>query len=152
METLLYITFTYKYENHKSFFFIFKRNINKISCLNSVLCFNILNWHFNNWNCMRHTGLWPQEWFEELKEIGAKSPLLVSREHLRSELQYNSAIRSDAVSGVRILYVLNFFYAFILLIIVIKSFAILIHFHYFFFLFLTYACISYLILSYFFLK
>ena len=45
------------------------------------------------------TQIWPENWFQGVKEIAAKSPLLKSREHLRSELHFNSAIRNEAVSG-----------------------------------------------------
>ncbi|KAI1292021.1 Phosphatidylinositol 4-kinase alpha [Halotydeus destructor] len=44
------------------------------------------------------TSLWPRDWFDGVREIAAKSPLLKSREHLRSDLLYNSAIRNEAVS------------------------------------------------------
>lgn len=50
-------------------------------------------------------GLWPQEWYEGVKDIAFKSPLLVCKTSLRSELrelQYTSALRSDAVSNVSI--------------------------------------------------
>lgn len=46
------------------------------------------------------TQLWPNDWYYSVKDIAAKSPLLKSvlKEHLRSELHFNSAIRNDAVS------------------------------------------------------
>lgn len=48
------------------------------------------------------TQLWPDDWYFGVKEIAAKSPFLNAREHLRSELHYNSAIPNDAVSGLEL--------------------------------------------------
>ncbi|KAK5638099.1 hypothetical protein RI129_012394 [Pyrocoelia pectoralis] len=48
-----------------------------------------------------NSGLWPQEWFEGVKEIAVKSPSLVSQTSRSSEmreLQYTSAVRNDSVS------------------------------------------------------
>jgi phosphatidylinositol 4-kinase len=42
--------------------------------------------------------LWP--WYKNVASIAIKSPVLLSKEHLRSELHFNSAFKHDQVSAV----------------------------------------------------
>lgn len=43
--------------------------------------------------------MWPS-WFKHVASISIKSPVLLSREHLRSELHFNYAFKQDQVSQV----------------------------------------------------
>lgn len=54
-------------------------------------------------SAQENCGLWPAEWYEGVREIASKSPLLICRTSIRSELrelQYTSALRAEAVSPV----------------------------------------------------
>lgn len=41
-------------------------------------------------------------WYKHVAIISTKSPVLLSKEHLKSELQFNSVIKHDQVSPVNI--------------------------------------------------
>ena len=43
---------------------------------------------------------WPKDWFYSVRQIAAKSPVLLSSEHLR-ELMYGLALKNDEVSQVK---------------------------------------------------
>ena len=43
--------------------------------------------------------IWPEEWFQSVCDIAVKSPPLILKEHLSSELQYTTALKSDSVGG-----------------------------------------------------
>ena len=45
-----------------------------------------------------NNSLWPVEWFQHVRSIASKSPLINKSQHLKSELLYNTAIRNEAVS------------------------------------------------------
>ena len=46
------------------------------------------------------SSFWPQEWYESVRQIAAKSPVLLGAGHLR-ELMYGSALKNEDISQVR---------------------------------------------------
>ena len=45
-------------------------------------------------------GFWPKDWYKGVCLIATRSPVLISKEHLRSELLYTTAIKEDHVASV----------------------------------------------------
>ncbi|CAB3991377.1 Phosphatidylinositol 4-kinase alpha [Paramuricea clavata] len=45
---------------------------------------------------------WPVQWYTGVCHIAARSPLLLGEEHLRSELLYNWALKSDAIDATEV--------------------------------------------------
>ena len=43
-------------------------------------------------------GIWPAQWYKGVAQIATKSPVLLSKEHLKSELHFNSAFKNDQAS------------------------------------------------------
>ena len=53
------------------------------------------------------SSFWPQEWFDSVCKIAAKSPVLLGADHLR-ELMYGLALKTEELSEVRENYILPF--------------------------------------------
>jgi phosphatidylinositol 4-kinase len=49
--------------------------------------------------------IWPIQWYKGVALIATKSPVLLSKEHLKSELHHNSAFKNEQVSPVIIKFV-----------------------------------------------
>ncbi len=48
------------------------------------------------------SAVWPPEWYRGVALIATKSPVLISKEHLKSELHHNSAFKNEQVLPVRV--------------------------------------------------
>ena len=46
------------------------------------------------------SSIWPREWYEGTCQIAGKAPVLLGVGHLRSELQYNLALKNDHIAPV----------------------------------------------------
>lgn len=44
-----------------------------------------------------NANIWPTEWYRSVALIATKSPVLLSKEHLKSELHHNSALKNEQV-------------------------------------------------------
>lgn len=51
------------------------------------------------------SSIWPPEWYEGTCQIAGKAPVLLGVGHLRSELQYNLALKNDHIAPVSEIYV-----------------------------------------------
>jgi phosphatidylinositol 4-kinase len=47
---------------------------------------------------------WPLHWYRSVALIATKSPVLLSKEHLKSELHHNSAFKNEQISPVLIFF------------------------------------------------
>ncbi len=50
---------------------------------------------------------WPHQWYRSLALIATKSPVLLSKEHLKSELHHNSAFKNEQISAAELTEIRN---------------------------------------------